>query len=168
MAYQSSSTRQTPCLVYMPASACCLLDASNCWCRNFRPPLQTIKRGLEGKSKQEAVETLDDLGSFLLHFVGSNKPWLNKTEEDRVYAGGCRGAARQAYGAARLRTRMLCHLPTCRPPPCPQARTSSGGICGTCKIDCAVPAVTSAARLGQYGASAAAGHTADRLDGPLS
>lgn len=43
--------------------------AASCHCREFRPPLQTLKRGLEGKSKAEVLAALKRLGVFVLHFV---------------------------------------------------------------------------------------------------
>ncbi|KAL4430002.1 hypothetical protein ABPG77_004372 [Micractinium sp. CCAP 211/92] len=52
----------------------------------FRPPMQTLKRGLEGKGKAEAAAILQELGTFLLHFV-TTKPWSGNKWEDQVYRG---------------------------------------------------------------------------------
>lgn len=54
--------------------------------RDFRPPIQTIKRGLEGKSKKQCLALLRSLGSFSLHFVAT-KPWAGDSTENDTYAG---------------------------------------------------------------------------------
>ncbi|KAL4445333.1 hypothetical protein ABPG77_011158 [Micractinium sp. CCAP 211/92] len=52
----------------------------------FRPPMQTLKRGLEGKGRAEAAAMLHEQGTFLLHFV-TTKPWSGNKREDQVYRG---------------------------------------------------------------------------------
>lgn len=83
--------------------------------RRFRPPMQTLKRGLEGKGRAEAAAILEELGTFLLHFV-TTKPWSGNKWEDQVYrgepAGGAPGSARhQQQGCGGRRRTCWRRLP---------------------------------------------------------